>query len=113
VIKILCSSNKTSKLTNVAFDSDTNLKAFPKGNKFSTCVPLESLMGVFEDFNKVLVNVKQELVLKRSKDDNNCMFTTNTAPATGVDTLPKITLKTIQWVMPHVLPSDAEKLQLQ
>ncbi|ORP65352.1 hypothetical protein, partial [Vibrio cholerae] len=71
-------------------------------------------MGVFEDFNKVLVNVKQELVLKRSKNDYNCILTTTSEPTTGAaDVIPKITLKSIQWVMPHIMPSDGEKLQLQ
>ena len=112
-MKILCSYNKTAKLSNVAFDSDANLQEFHKGGKFSTCVPLELLMGVFEDFNKVLVNVKQELVLKRSKNDLNCILTTANAPTTGADAIPKITLTSIQWVMPHISPSDGEKLQLQ
>lgn len=114
LMKILCSQNKTAKLSNVAFDTDDNLKKFHKEGKFSTCIPLELLMGVFEDFNKVLVNVKQELVLKRSKNDYNCMLTTSNPPTAGAaDTHPKITLKSIHWVMPHVIPSDGEKLQLQ
>jgi hypothetical protein len=113
LMKILCSHNK--KLTNVAFDTDENLKKFHKSGKFSVCVPMELLMGVFEDFNKVLVNVKQELVLKRSKNDYNCVLTTTTYSATAgtADVIPKITLETIQWVMPHIVPSDSEKLQLQ
>jgi hypothetical protein len=111
LMKIVCSYNKSNKLSNVGFDSDSNLKEFQKGGKFSTCIPLDLLMGVFEDFNKVLVNVKQELVLKRSKNDLNCILTTE--PASNPDVIPKITLKSIQWVMPHILPSDGEKLQLQ
>lgn len=115
LMKILCSYNKSmaTKLTNSAFDSDDNLKKFHSNGKFSACIPMELLMGVFEDFNKVLVNVKQELILKRSKNDLNCILTTAAATAAVADYIPKITLKTIQWVMPHILPSDSEKLQLQ
>ena len=114
LMKLLCSYNKTTKLSNVAIDTDENLKKFHKNGKFSGCIPLELLMGVFEDFNKVLVNVKQELILKRSKNDLNCILTTSTVPAdASADIIPKITLKSIQWVMPHVTPSDGEKLQMQ
>lgn len=113
LMKILCSNNKSVKLSNAGVDTDENLKQFHKEGIFSACLPLEMLMGVFEDFNKVLVNVKQELILKRSKNDLNCILTTSDAPTTGVDVIPKITLKSIQWVMPHVLPSDKERLQLQ
>lgn len=113
LMKVLCSYNKSmiTKLTNSAFDTDANLKTFHKNGKFSACIPMQMLMGVFEDFNKVLVNVKQELVLKRSKNDNNCILT-STVP-TSEDLTPKIILSSIQWVMPHIIPSDAEKLQLQ
>jgi len=109
LMKILCSYNKTNKLSNAGFDTDSNLTEFQKDGKFSACIPLELLMGVFEDFDKVLVNVKQELVLKRSKNDLNCILVTDQAATEA----PKITLKSIQWVMPHIIPSDGEKLQLQ
>lgn len=72
------------------------------------------LMGVFQDFNKVLVNVKQELILKRSKDDKNCCLTTSTVPDAGVaHPSLKIKFTDIQWLMPHITPSDSEKLSLQ
>lgn len=115
LMKSICSFNKSmvTKLTNAAFDTDENLKKFHKNGKFSACIPMDLMLGVFEDFNKVLVNVKQELILKRSKNDLNCIFTTEAAPTTGVDKVPKITLQSVQWIMPHVTPSDSEKLQLQ
>ena len=116
LMKTLCSINKSmvKKLSNSGFDTDDNLEKIHKNGDFSVCLPLEMLMGVFEDFTKVLVNVKQELVLKRSKNDINCILTTAAVPAAGTaDVIPKITLSSIQWIMPHVLPSDSEKLQMQ
>lgn len=113
LMKLVCTGNKNYKYSNAAIDSDDNLKAIHKDGKFSGCLPMDMLMGVFEDFNKVLVNVKQELILKRAKDDNNCLFTTEAVPATGADVTPSIQLTSVQWHMPHVTPSDAEKLSLQ
>ena len=115
LMKLVCSMKKNLKLTNAALDTDDNLKAIHNGGEFSGCIPMEMLMGVFEDYNKVLVNVKQELVLKRSKNDLNCIFTTAAKPGAASgdpDLIPSITIDSIQWIMPHVIPSDAEKLTL-
>ena len=108
LMKLVCSSNNTSRYSNACIDSDVNLKKFHKDGTFSGCIPLDMLMGFFEDVNRVIVNVKQELVLKRSKNDNNCIL------ATGGDTdpAPSITLQEIQWCVPHILVSDAERLTL-
>ena len=99
LMKTFCSINKSmfTKLSNSGFDTDDNLQKIHKNGDFSICLPLEMLMGVFEDFTKVLVNVKQELVLKRSKNDLNCILTTSDVPAAGTpDVIPKITLTSIQ-----------------
>jgi hypothetical protein len=69
------------------------------------------LLGIFDDYNKVVVNVKQELILKRARNDNNCTLTT--AAAATPDIVCSVKLNAIQWVVPHILPSDAEKLTLQ
>lgn len=113
-MKLLCTMNKNAKLSNAALDTDANLKTIHSSGAFSGCIPMEMLMGVFEDFNKVLVNVKQELILKRAKNDLNCIFTTSTKPAdaTTADPVPSISIDSIHWIMPHITPSDTEKLTL-
>lgn len=45
--------------------------------KFNACIPLKYLMGVFEDYRRVLINVSQELILVRSKTDDNCYKNTD------------------------------------
>lgn len=75
-----------------------------------------TFQDVFQDFNKVLVNFKQELILKRSKDDTNCCMITSAVPAAGVavaDPSPKVIVTAIQWIMPHITTSDSEKLSIQ
>ena len=110
LMKLLPSANSLVKYSNAAIDTDENLKAIPKDGKFSGCIPMEMLLGLCEDFNRVLVNQKQELILKRAKDDSNSLLTTSAATDT---TLPTIKLTTIQWIVPHVLPADREKLNLR
>ncbi|KAJ8978400.1 hypothetical protein NQ317_005803 [Molorchus minor] len=41
---------------------------------FNVCIPLKLLMGFFEDFRKVIINMKQELVLIRSSNDNDAII---------------------------------------
>lgn len=62
----------------------------------------------------VLVNVKQERILKRSKDDNNCCLTMSAVSTAGVsDPIPRIKLISIQLIMPHINLSDPDSLSLQ
>lgn len=114
LMKLICSTKNNPKYTNAAIDSDDNLNQIHSDGAFSGCVPLNILMVVFEDFNKVLVNVKQELILKRAKNDLNSILTTSARPtlATDPDPIPSIKIDSIQWIMPHIIPSDAEKLTL-
>lgn len=55
---------------------------------FSVCLPLKTLLGFPEHYNKILVNAKHELVLLRSKNDNNTFIATKA---------PKIELSRVQW----------------
>ena len=73
---------------------------------FNACVPLKMLLGFCEDFKKIVVNMRQELVLIRSASDINAMH-----PG-AQEKSPKIVLNKILWNIPHVRVSDAKKLQI-
>ncbi|KAJ8913392.1 hypothetical protein NQ315_008785 [Exocentrus adspersus] len=73
---------------------------------FSVNIPMKNLMGIFEDFKKILVNVRQELVLIRSSTDMNAIVTTNVHEKAHVE------LYKVMWRMPHVQVADIEKLRL-
>jgi hypothetical protein len=72
---------------------------------FSACLPLKRLLGLFEDYNKIMLGSKHELVLFRSKSDLNCM----TIPATNDG---KIIIEKIEWHIPHVYVNDDIKIKL-
>lgn len=71
---------------------------------FSYCIPLKMIFGFAEDYKKIIMNMKHELILVRSRNDNNCFF--------GANNNYSIQLAKVQWRMPHVQVDDYTKLQL-
>lgn len=63
-------------------------------------------MGFCEDFKKIILNVKQELVLIGGNTDLNAY--TNTA----ANELMKITITNLIWKVPHISVADIERLNL-
>ena len=76
----------------------------PKGT-FSFKIPLKHFLGFCEDYKKILYGMQQRLTLTRTNNDDAIFRTA--ATAVGIVTLDKI-----RWFMPHVIPSDAYRLQL-
>lgn len=67
-------------------------------------VPLKMLLGFAEDYKKIIMHAKQELILVRNRNDINCFVGAN-------DNL-KFIINKIQWKIPHVQVSDHSKLTL-
>ena len=76
----------------------------PKGT-FSFKIPLKHFLGFCEDYKKILYGMQQRLTLTRT-EDNNAIFKNAAAPI-GI-----VNIEKIRWFMPHVIPSDAYRLQL-
>ena len=93
--------DKAQFLRNAGWDTSSTI---PDGY-FNFCVPLNILLGFCEDYKRVIVNARHELILIRSRSDNNCIVGN---PATE----PEIELFKIQWRMPHVILNDVNKLSL-
>ena len=85
----------------------------PKGS-FSFKIPLKHFLGFCEDYKKILYGMQQRLTLTRT-GDNNIIFkgtkTNNQNNIVAIDN-GKVNIKRIRWFMPHVIPSDAYRLQL-
>lgn len=71
---------------------------------FNACLPLKMLLGFAEDYRKVILNTRQELVLVRSNSDKNAVV--------GAETDVKINLNKIYWKLPHITPGLNEEVQL-
>ena len=76
----------------------------PKGT-FRFKIPLKHFLGFCEDYRKVLYGMQQRLTLTRIGNDNAIFRAGAVAPG-------KISIERIRWFMPHVIPSDAYRLQL-
>lgn len=73
---------------------------------FSVILPLNKILGFAEDYNKIMINCKHELVLNRSGSNLNSVILGN-----GDDSI-KIIIQRVQWRVPHIKVSDKEKLSL-
>lgn len=72
---------------------------------FDVCIPLGMILGFAEDYRRIIVNAKHELILTRSKNDANAIVQT-------ADEDFKITIDKIEWLLPYVKLSDERKIQL-
>ncbi|EFN81790.1 hypothetical protein EAI_09452 [Harpegnathos saltator] len=93
------SSDKNAIMKNAAWDTTDIIS--PDGY-FNFCVPLNVLLGFCEDYKRIVINARHELILLRSRSDNNGLLG---SPALD----PKIELFKIQWRMPHVILNDINK----
>lgn len=73
---------------------------------FSFCVPLKNLLGFAEDYCKVLINVKQELILLRSRTNTDALVDS----AGNLDLA--INIKHIHWQIPFISVCDQNRLQI-
>lgn len=88
-------------LKNAAWDVARNIVE----SYFNFCVPLNMLLGFCEDYKRIVINARHELILIRSRNDNNCLVGHTSAEA-------EIELLKIQWRMPHVILNEINKLSL-
>lgn len=92
--------------------SDPNLSQFApdsvytSGGMFNVCIPLRYWMGFFEDENRIVTGVSQELVLTRASNDLNVFV----GDSTHTDV--SIGLEKVYWVIPVVKLADNLKKEL-
>lgn len=68
-------------------------------------LPLKLLMGLMEDFNKILIQGHHQLILQRANTDINCFKCK--LDATNF----KLNISKITWKVPHITLSDKAKLK--
>ena len=72
---------------------------------FSFKIPLKHFLGFCEDYKKILYGMQQRLTLTRSGNKDDPIFR-------DAGDIAELHIKKIRWFMPHVIPSDAYRLQL-
>ena len=71
---------------------------------FNFKIPLKHFLGFCEDYKKILYGMQQRLTLTRTSNDD-AIFRNGGGEG-------EIHINNISWFMPHVIPSDAYRLQL-
>lgn len=85
----------------------TTVGVLDEKTSFSFCVPLKLLLGFAEDYNHILLNVKQELILLRASSDKNVVFQS----AAALHDI-KLALDKVVWKVPYVRVEDNTRLSL-
>lgn len=90
---------------------DSGAHSIDKDGNFSFCVPLSSLFGFAEDYKRMIVNARHELVLIRSASDKNAV---QCKPASATDPVEavKVKLEKLSWRIPYVTLSDQQRVTL-
>lgn len=96
------SPNDMNRMRIASWNKESNQAA--NAGYINFCIPLKSIFGFMEDHRNIIMNAKHELILLRSRTDMNCFV--------GEHNVSTITINKIQWRIPHVNVSDAEKLKL-
>jgi len=78
---------------------------------FNFSIPLKNLLGFAEDFKKVLLNCKQELVLLISKNFNDVVEQDKFENAQLVGKH-HLNMTNITWKIPHKTLSDSTKIKM-
>lgn len=76
------------------------------GGNFSVSVPLNKILGFAEDYNKIIINCKHELILLRANTNLNALLLN-----TG-EYVQDIQITKIVWRVPHIKVSDRERVNL-
>lgn len=76
------------------------------GSDFSAVVPLNKILGFAEDYKKIVMNCKHELILNRGQSVLNSVILSDDVAHI------KINIQKVQWRVPHIKVSDYEKLSL-
>ena len=100
--------NNIANMENLGFKKRENHiinNSNPRGT-FSFKIPLKHFLGFCEDYKKILYGMQQRLTLTRSGNIQDIIFRANAADEG------RILIDKISWFMPHVIPSDAYRLQL-
>ena len=81
--------------------------------KFNVSIPLKLLMGFFEDYKKIVMNMKQELVLIRASNDLDAVyFKDDIEPKILQVETPNVKLDKIYWKIPHITVDIPHQLAL-
>lgn len=103
-MKGLLSYNQNDARVSKAWGWDVN--GTINDGSFAASIPLSNLLGFAEDYKKIIINCKHELILLRSNTNLNSLKILTD------DLLEDVIINKLVWRVPHVKVSDKEKVNL-
>ena len=85
---------------------DETRKLIDAAGYFDVSISLILLLGFVEDYKRVIVNTKHELILTRSTTDANALIKTGKTVGAAL-----VKISNIEWLMPYVKLSDKHKIK--
>lgn len=105
------SPNELNALVPSGWILPTNTTITPnKQGFFDFCVPLWMILGFAEDYKRIIVNVKQELILLRSSTNADLILAPPSTTDTSLDW--KLSLDKIVWRVPHLRLADHHRVNV-
>lgn len=100
-------TNESIKLQNAGWfpKAGSSMTVTEKG-AFNVCIPLKMLMGFFEDYRKIMMGMKQELVLIRASNDLDAVVCEDGSE------IPKVSIDKLCWKIPHITVDIPQQLAL-
>ena len=95
---------------NAGWINQIGMKLINDDGYFDICVPLKMIFGFAEDYQKIIVNAKHELIMIRSRSNINSIVRDNET----VPDMPEFDLKItkIEWLVPYVMLSNKNKIDI-
>ncbi|XP_051154932.1 uncharacterized protein LOC127291522 [Leptopilina boulardi] len=75
---------------------------------FDVNIPLSMILGFAEDYRKIVVNAKHELILTRSRTDLNAIVNIQGLEREEF----RISINKIEWMIPYLFVGDRQKIEL-
>ena len=105
------SPGQDAAMENAGWDLKNEPTLTDANGYFDVSIPLNFIFGFAEDYNRIIVNAKHELIMTRANSDVNAIL--QGAPAAGAAAEQyKITLTKIEWLLPYIKVSDQEKVRM-
>ena len=104
--------NQKVCLENAGWLCDNGLSITNTAGYFDVFIPLSMILGFAEDYRRIIVNMKHELILSRSRTDLNAIIQTVAAAPNDTYEDFKLEISKIEWIMPYVQLSTEYKIRL-
>lgn len=106
------SPNKAALIENAGWISNNdNVTIIDDNGYFDISIPLSMMLGFAEDYRRIIVNAKHELILTRANTDTNAVKQDVAAAGAALEQY-KIALLKIEWLIPYIKVADQQKIQL-